>query len=278
MSVSARLDDSCPGLQRCRMRRAVDCWSASAQRAESCLRAAAEAAVAAIFILSDLAVEREEVIQDVMIRAVGEGGAEAMMRVRPACYYLTWLKGIARNCVRERLRRHIRVRRARPVTWSLDALAFPEGEPAWQGLTPLERAALRDSLVRARAFADELPPPCDAIARFLACGLGHGDISKRLRDWRPVGTHECRRLIRLTKAMLRALDAGEAPRPLWPAGWDREKNSWFSLPPPPRKVTSTVEAVVASPEGPRGVGGSSFWQPAVEPLQVAVQRPDGYQQ
>ena len=135
MSVSARLDDSCPGLQRCRMRRQWT-WSASAQRAESCLRAAAEAAVAAILILSDLAAEREEVIQDVMIRAAGEGGAEAMMRVRPACYYLTWLKGIARNCVRERLRRHIRVRRARPVAGVWTPSPFQKGSPPGRGSPP----------------------------------------------------------------------------------------------------------------------------------------------
>lgn len=233
MRVANGLADRCPGFRRCRMRGALNCWSTSPRRAESCLRAAAEAAVSEINLPPDLVRERDEIVQEVMLRAAREEGMRTLSRVRPSSGFLAWLRGVARNCARECLRRRIRARQARPRTSSLGPLA--EEQLAQPGLSPLEWATIREEFANDRALLDDLPPPCGVIARLLFDGATHRDIAVFLQAWRPVGQWECRRLLRRTKAMLRAMEAGKDPRPVWRNAWNCERNPWFSLPPPPEK-------------------------------------------
>lgn len=222
---------TCPGYFHCRIEAATACLERPPPVAVPCLREASEAAVRAAGLTLHDDQERQTIVAEVMGRAGGRGRASAIFRTRPALRLQTLLVSIARNVWRERARASRRASRGGPRSLdpiALDAHADPRGRD------PASYAAARDRLIRLRALAGRrLPPPCREIAIRLLNGDKPHEICPFLMAWRYVEKHECNRLIRLAIAMLRALEPGQDVRVLWPNGWDRDRNPWFQVPPPP---------------------------------------------
>jgi DNA-directed RNA polymerase specialized sigma24 family protein len=96
---------------------------------------------------------------------------------------------------------------------------------------PLAILICRDAL----SLIDRLPPPYREIARLqYAYGWGWREVAAWLQVWRPsVGPDACRRAIRTTHVLLRAVGRGIDPAVAWPGRFFPRKNRWIGTPPPP---------------------------------------------
>ncbi len=223
--------DLCPGYGHCRLGLAARCWKGPSPVRVPCLGAACDAALrAAVGFLRLAENERVESIADVMERAAGRGSDSAILRTASHIKLFTLLVSIARNVLRERGRKRQRSSRRRLPYPAPVALAL---QAAPRRFDPRATAEAREALRRVRAHLVVLPPPCREIVTRLSNGAPPREIRSFLKAWRPVGDAECKRLIRLARALLRALDHGRDARTLWPRGWEPEKNPWSTIPPPP---------------------------------------------
>ncbi len=230
----------CPGYHDCRIALTTNCFHRPPLVALPCLRDASVAALRAAQVPIRDEHERERMISEIMERAAGRGSRSAVLRATPTIKLLTLLVSIARNVWREHARGLARMMLLR----SLDPGALDvQVDPGSPDATSV--AAARETLARIRIHGASLPPPCREIALRLTAGFQPHEICPFLRAWRAVGGEECRRLIRLTKAMLRALERGQSARTLWPAGWEPKKNLWATTP-PPQKITNGIEGAFSS--------------------------------
>jgi RNA polymerase sigma factor (sigma-70 family) len=141
-----------------------------------------------------------------------------------------WIKGAIRRIYSNRMR-GARGELRRLLARSSDTFLERVAASLWAD--PERQATLCELSARLPALLWRLPPPCRQIALLQhAQGSSRAEVIAFLRGWRPVGTDEARRLIKLTHAMLRALGRDEDPSALWPQTSGRKKSPWLTTPPP----------------------------------------------
>jgi len=152
-----------------------------------------------------------------------------------------WLRLVIRNLLADAARG----RSGSPLPPLSERPGSLEQEPPADSREPSPvAAAVRNEMVAlALARIEELPAPyrqsgqLQHIARW-----SRREIVAWLQSWRPVTEETCRRILRLTHAMLRSAGEGTDLRLRWPGRFDPRKNPWVATPPPPFRRPEGIDA------------------------------------